>query len=226
MPRGRRLRTALARPAAAHHTDRMPGARWSPLANPATWYAAFGVAVLVATVWLPYLSAQRTARVEGRADQIAGLLLEAARDFPEAIEPADVDHVLARLFALAARDGTHVADLELREEPLPGILLVLQNKHYLFHLAASPVEAQAAPSHGAVPSYHVAAWPVRAFGPGHSAFFLALDAPRAYTRNLTAGYVGTGKDRPLPERLHRRPGGTFEAAKSYRNLDDERWIVY
>ncbi|MBM4061754.1 MAG: hypothetical protein FJ265_11770 [Planctomycetes bacterium] len=204
----------------------MPVARWSPLANPAAWYAAFGVAVLAATVWLPYLTAERTARVEGRADQIAGLLLEAARDFPDAIEPADVDHVVARLFALAARDGAHVADLERHRAPLPGTLLVLENKHYLFQLAASPVEAQAVPSRGAVPSYQVAAWPVRDFGPGHSAFFVALDAPRAYTRNLTAGYVGTGEQRPRPERLHRRPSSTFEPAKSYRSLDDERWIVY
>lgn len=181
--------------------------------------------MLAASVWVPFLTAERTARVEGRADRIAGLLLDALRGFPSAIGPDDLPVVMARFHALALRDAVHVTDLEVLPTPLPQTLLLLRNKHYLFYLAESVPDAQAIPSRDAIPNYEVLAWPLTGLGPGHSAFFHADNAPRAYTRNLTAGYEGTAKP-PTPATSHRRSGTSFEVARTYRNGDDERWIVF
>lgn len=199
--------------------------RRASFGNPANWWIAGGLAMLVASVWVPFLTAERTARVEGRADQIAGLLLDATRGFPTAIAADELPIVLARFYALTLRDRVHVADLEVQAEPLPETLLTLRNKHYLFYVAESAPEPQAIASRDAGPAYEVMAWPITNLGPGHSVFFHADNAPRAYTRNLTAGYVGTDTP-PVPATSHRRSGTLFEVARSYRNGDDERWIVY
>lgn len=205
----------------------MPIVRRSGLVNPANWYLIVGLALLTGSVWVPLLAAQRTARIEGRAEQIVALLAEAARDWPDALTRADLPIVLARFRALAARrGGPFVEDLELIEPPLPDTLLCLRNKHYLFHLAESPPDGKEIVGRDTVPAYEVMAWPESLVGPAHSAFFRADNALPAYTRNLGAGFVGTGKDRPVPSRSHMRQGATPESSLSYRSYDDERWIVY
>lgn len=200
--------------------------RRSSLANPATWYIFAGVLFLGASIWVPFLTAERTARIESRADRISGLLLEATTGQPGTIGPDELPNVLARFFALAERDEVLVGDLEVREAPLSGTLLTLENKHYLFYLAASVPDADAVVSRDATPAFEAMAWPITGLGPGHSAFFQSDSAPRAYTRNLTVGYLGTKKNRPYTSNAHRRASSMFEISRSYRDQRDERWIVY
>jgi hypothetical protein len=194
------------------------------IGTPAGWYTAVGVAMLAGSIWVPFLTAERTARVEQRADAIAGLLLAATSDLAGPLDAAAAEVVLARFDCLALRDGVHINDLELMTPTLPDTLLTLRNKHYAFHLAVSPPEPTAIVGRGTEPAYEVAAWPMAAVGPGHSAFLYCDDAPPAYTRNLSAGYVGLGSRRPQPGRSHRR--STAVGAESfYRSFDDERWIL-
>jgi hypothetical protein len=205
----------------------MPIVRRSMWRNPATWYLAAGLALLGGSFAVPVLAAHRTTRVESRAEEIVQLLAEAARDWPTGITAADVPVVLARFAALAARPGgPFVEDLEAIVPPLPGTLLTLRNKHYVFHLAESKPEAREIVGKDTVPCYEVMAWPESLIGPAHSAFFSADNAPAAYTRNLGAGFVGLGAERPEPGRSHMRIGPTFDTTLSYRSYDDERWIVY
>ena len=205
----------------------MPIVRRSVWRNPANWYLAASLSLLGGSVLVPMLAAQRTARVESRAEQIAQLLAEAARDFPTGIATHDLPIVMARFAALAARPGgPFVDDLQPIDPPLPGTLLTLRNKHYAFHLAESPPDPKEIVRRDTLPSYEVMAWPESLIGPAHSAFFRPDNALPAYTRNLAMGYVGFGRERPLPGRSHQRTGPSFEATASYRSYDDERWIVY
>jgi hypothetical protein len=142
-----------------------------------------------------------------------------------ALDARSIEVVLARFHRLALRDQVHINDLEVVDPPLPGTLLTLTNKHYAFHLAVSPPEATEIVGRDTEPAYEVIAWPLSAVGPGHSAFLACDDAPRAYTRNLTAGYVGLQSRRPQPGRSHRRASGV-DTARFYRSFDDERWIVF
>lgn len=195
-------------------------------ANPAGWYCWLGFGLLLASVGTPLLTAERTARVEGRAEQIVGLLREATRGFAAPLRADDVPIVLARFHALASRDAVLIGDLEQLDPALPHTLLSLRNKHYLFHLAESPLDARAVASAGSQPAYEALAWPVEAVGPGHSVYFHPDDAPRAFSRNLSSGYFGTGARRPGPGQCHRRASTVAEESRLYRSANDERWIVY
>lgn len=200
------------------------------IGTPAGWYTLLGLALLGASLWVPFGTARRTARLEQRADEIAALLLAATATIPGPLDDADVPHVLACFFALALRDEVHIGDLERVDPPLPGTLLTLQNKHYAFHLAVSPPAANATVGRGTEPAYEAMAWPLEAIGPGHSAFFHADDAQRAYTRNLGAGnrapLQGLGGERPTPGHSHRRPTTAIDTRWFYRSFDDERWIHF
>jgi hypothetical protein len=77
-----------------------------------------------------------------------------------------------------------------------------------------------------VSAYECLAWPLSEVGPGHGVFFHPDDAPRAYTRNLTAGYWGLGTHRPLPGQCHRLVGEVSSGRGYYRSAGDERWILY
>jgi hypothetical protein len=193
------------------------------LLDPATWYTLVGIVLIAASLWLPWLTAARTARVEMRAERLAEVLLAASRSVVPDPDGADLDHAWARFLALAQADGVFYADVERIDPPPPGTLLAFTNKHYAFHLARSPVAATAAPG-GELP-LEALAWPLHPAGPGHAVYFLPDDAPRAYTRNLTSGYVGLGRERPLPGAGHR---GTspFDTAGSYRSASNERWLLY
>lgn len=195
-------------------------------ANPAGWYCWLGFGLLLASVATPLFTAERTARVEGRAEQIVGLLREATRGFPAQLAADDAPIVLARFHALAGRDAVLIGDLEPLEPALPNTLLTLRNKHYLFHVAESPLDARAVASPGARPAYEALAWPMEAVGPGHSVYFHPDDAPRAFSRNLSAGYFGTGSRRPAPGQCHRRASAVAEESRLYRSANDERWIVF
>lgn len=192
--------------------------------NPATWYTAIGVGLLGVSLWLPWASASRTARVEERADAIADALLQAARGDALSGDAAALDRVLARFHALGEARAVFVADLERQEAPADTLLL-LTNKHYAFQLAVSLLPQQEHAGRDAVPALEVVAWPLSRVGPGHCAFFHPENAPRAYTRNLAAGYAGTGGRRPLPGRCH-RDASSPDSPSQYRSYDDERWLLY
>ena len=194
--------------------------------NPARWYLLVGIGLIVLSLWVPWLSAARTARVELRADRIAELLLRAAGGMP--FPPLDdVEHVLARFFALASADGTFLADLERIEPPPAGVLLALTNKHYAFQLAESPPDPVSIVGRDTVPALEVLAWPLTTTGPAHSAYLHAENAPRAYTRNLGGSLVGLDSHRPAPGVGQRRATMVpFDTSESYRSVTDERWIVF
>ena len=59
----------------------MTGWRRNRWANPAAYYVFGGLLLLAFTLWVPWLSASRTARAERRADAIAEALLEASHGF-------------------------------------------------------------------------------------------------------------------------------------------------
>jgi len=212
-------------------TAPMEVSRRSRWCNPGAWLTALGLVLLASTIWVPFQSAERTARVERRADQIAALLLEATSrasdaNVGERWDPATAEIVLAYFHALAMRDGAFVNDLEVLDQAMPDSLLTLQNKHYAFQIAVSPPDPKDTPSADAEPAYEVTAWPLSAVGPGRSVFFYPENAPRAYTRNLAKGYTGLDDRRITPGRGHRRLAQTLELRISYRGLDDERWIVF
>ncbi|MBX3464112.1 MAG: hypothetical protein KF830_13140 [Planctomycetes bacterium] len=196
------------------------------IGTPAGWYTLLGVLLLAGSLQVPLLTAERTARVEQRAEQIAGLLLAATLDLRGPLDAWSAELALARFHQLALRDQVHVTDLEPVEPAPPDTLLALRNKHYAFHLAVSPPDPAAPAVRGGEPAYEAMAWPLEPGGPGHSAFLHADDAPRAYSRNLNAGYLGLAERRPRPGRSHRRATTGLEGRHFYRSLDDERWIVF
>jgi hypothetical protein len=195
--------------------------------DPATWYAIAGVGLIATSLWLPWATAARTARVEMRADRLSELLMRAGRTVPVDATPADLEHVWGCFLALAQADGAFFADVERLEPPPDDTLLAFTNKHYAFQLARSPVDPQAAAngSDGGELPLETIAWPLHAAGPGHAVYFHADDAPRAYTRNLTSGYVGLRGSRPRPGDAH-RGNSLFDTPTSYRSAGDERWILY
>lgn len=194
-------------------------------ANPATWYGLAGLALLGTSLWVPWATAARTARIERRADDIAMLLLEAAVPFVDDLDATSAKVVFARFLRLAIRDGLIVSDLE-PADTLPGTLLVLRNKHYAFHLAAAPLPDGTVVERGAVPPREVMAWPIDENGPGHCAFFHPDDGPRAFTRNLTAKHSGLGDRRPRPGAAYPASQHFADVTTFYRSGDDERWILY
>ena len=199
-------------------------ARWH---NPVAWYSALGACLLLFSLYIPWLSASRTTRIETRAADLAEALLAAAVGFAPPFTEADCRAVLARLFLTADSHGIYTRDLERVEPPPPGAILCLRNKHYAFQLTESPPDPSQRVGRGTVPALEVTAWPLRAVGPGHCAFFVPENAARAYTRNLRRGYAGFGEgQRPLPGAAHRRLGLGGRRPSQYPGNDDERWLLY
>ena len=193
--------------------------------NPAALYTLLGLGLLAFSVALPWLSAARTARVEQRAARLADLLADAAAEHEGALDATAADWIHARLLRLAAVVEAHTSDLE-RVEPVPeGVVLWLRNKHYALQLAISPTAPNQPRGTASRPAFEVLAWPLRTTGPGHCAFFVPEDAPRAYTRNLGGNYAGFGDDRPEPGSAHRREGAPARG-RGYRSQGGERWLFY
>lgn len=198
--------------------------RQSRWANPGNWFLLLGVCLLALSVWIPWLTALRTARTERRADQIAELLLEAACGLECPLDAAGITFVQARFHALAAAQAAHVLDLEFVDPPWPGALLALTSKHYAYQLSASPPPVTALPSREGTAAVEVITWPLSAVGPGHSAYFHPENAPRAYTRNKAARFQGVDQG-PQPGEGHRPSSGSVSASH-YRSAREERWIHY
>ncbi|MBL8752792.1 MAG: hypothetical protein JNK15_05780, partial [Planctomycetes bacterium] len=192
---------------AGHDTAAMLVSRPSWWANPSTWYGLFGVLLIAATLWLPWASAARSVRIEGRAARIAELMLATVQPLPLPQTAAELDHLQARLDLVLHADGVFVGDLVQQPDPPPGVVAWFANKHYAFQIAVSPPDARETPGRGSEPAYEVLAWPLEPTGPAHSAWLFAENAPKAYTRNLAADYHGFGSERPLPGAAQRLAQG-------------------
>ncbi len=200
--------------------------RRSRFGNPSTWYLILGVAMIGVTLWLPWLAATRTVRIEGRAARIAELLLAAATPLSWPLDADDIEHMHGRMVALLNADGVFVGDLEPLPELPAGVLYLGQNKHYAFQLAVSPPDSRTKAGPDTRPALEVLAWPLENSGPGHCAWFVAENAPRAYTRNLAADYHGLQQHRPRPGSAQRVPGTGAGVVSAYRAAQDERWILF
>ena len=197
--------------------------RW---ANPAGWYTTIGLFLLAFSLWIPWLSASRTARVERRANGLAEALLDATAGFELPLDEADLHAIQARFYALADSRGERTKDVERMESPPEGTLLCLVNKHYAFQLAESPPDVNQQAGRRTMPAVEVIAWPQSGIGPGHCAFFYPENAARAYTRNLRAKYAGFEEYRPEPGGPHRRPGLGSRRSSQYPGRDNERWLIF
>ena len=191
--------------------------------GPIRWHLLAGTAAVVATIALPWLSANRTARVEARASDLLDVLLQSCQDASRH-QPADAAHVYARTLALAAARGAMVADLErLDAEPSE---VLLANKHYLFRIAPTPADPAQRHAPDAVPAMTGLAWPLDLASAGHAMFFAAEDASRAYTRNLAQAHHGQDRRRPPDGAGRRRPGSAFDLPYAYRSQGEDRWILH
>jgi hypothetical protein len=199
--------------------------RQSWYANPAGWYTLLGLGLLLATLYVPWLTAERTARVERRAERLGAKLLDAVVEFDQCLEASSLPTLLARWAMLNARDAEFTDDLEVVTTGRPGVLLTALNKHYAFQLAESPPPPQFQAGRDSVPAYEVVVWPRDQDGPGHAAYFLPSNAARAYTRNLSALYGGLDRA-PLPGSCHSVPYIGRHEHWHYRSANDERWILY
>jgi len=201
--------------------------RRTPFGNPAAWMTTGGVLLLAFSLWIPWLSASRTARVETRADELANSLIDATDGFRLPLTESDLHVVMARFFMIAASRGVRIKEVKRSETVPEGAMLYLTNKHYCFQLSESPPDPTARPGKNTVASLEVVAWPLSATSPGHCVYFYPQDAARAYSRNLRRAYRGLEDDyRPLPGTCHRRPGGGGARRNQYPGVDDERWILY
>jgi hypothetical protein len=207
--------------------------------NLGNWLLGAGAVALVASFWIPFAAANRTARVEERAGDVAELLLLEA----SAMQPLDLADpwqravLLARLVRACSCGGVFAADLALETPPQDaGNVLWLRNKHYLFQLGLAPGDPHRPPAAGTIPPCEVLAWPADGSCPGHAAFYAAEGTDAAYTRNLQADYQGieppawsegkpVSQRRPQPAAGLRREFGQEAERAGYRGLDDERWLV-
>jgi len=200
------------------------------------WLVWLGMAGLGLTFWAPWVSAERTRRVEDGADQIAELLqLTAGSMQPlEPMAPFDRTALVARWLRAIAAEGLPWRDLQLIEPPLAGTVLSAHDQHYLFQLARTPSDLRPGTTLvSSIAPLETLAWPRTVAGPAHSVFYYTEMGDAAFTRNLQAGYVGTDADRPLAGAGQRSKDPTSDAPGAYRTAvlkaivrqDDERWLV-
>jgi hypothetical protein len=192
--------------------------------GPMAWHLGVGLALIGASLALPWWSAERTARAEMRASQIVDCLLEVGQQLGRD-GPPDADVAAARLYALGAARGAFLADLQAAADA-DGAWLTMSNKHYAFRLAPIAVDPAARAAPDAATGIEALAWPLAAAGPGHAMFYAPEDGSRAYTRNLAHGHFGFDARRPGPETGRRRNASMFDTRLAYRSRSDERWILH
>ncbi len=173
-----------------------------------------GCVVLGVTLWVPYATAARVARIERRAEAAARAVCGAATE----LAPFDL---ATPDLAASLLERTEGHDLEVDEEAsIAGQRLVFGAKHYRIALLPSP-EDEAAPDEP--PAFEVYAWPRSYLDAGRSVFFFPSRGLPAFSRNLQAGYAGldpvpaAGCGHPLD---HKPAPGQW-----YRGTDDERWLA-
>lgn len=195
--------------------------------NPGNLLVLLAVGALGLSFWIPYGTANRTARVEERAGEIAALLLEAA----SACQPLDLTDpgqyalIEARTLKAAHARGipsSSFVDTELPIETLGWGSFLFRGKHYCFQVTLTPSEQLRGDT---VPPVEVYAWPTTTVGPGHTVFFFSETDQPAFSRNLARGYAGT-ETAPRPGFGQPRQDDPRGSPDWYRGTDDERWIRF
>ena len=190
--------------------------------------AAGCLAVLGVVLVLPGLSAARSSRIEHRGTILAECLLEAA----SAMQPVDLadpwtcEVVLARARALARSRGVPTNDLEGASPASSAASTAwFANKHYWFRIDPSPLDSrQPRPAPGHLPALELHAWPRDLTSAAHATCYVSEVAEPAFTRNLQAAYLDTGRA-PPPGAGMRRNDNNNQRADAYRGTDDERWLT-
>ncbi len=188
------------------------------------------VLVLVAlgvSFWVPYGTAARTARVEGRAGEIAALLLEES----SAMQPLDLDdqhqrsvlqsRTLRACRALGIR-GSSFVDPQVPQEGLGWPAFLFLGRHYAYQVTLTPQDQLQGAELAQVEVY---AWPRTPISPAHTVFFFSETSEPAFTRNLAAGYAGPDRA-PIPGRGRRRSDDPDDRPDWYRGYDRERWLRF
>ena len=193
--------------------------------NPGNLIVLLAVGALGLSFWVPYGTADRTARVEERAGEIAALLLEAASDCqPLDLGSREVYSLLQARTAKAAHSrgipGSSFVDPELPEEELDWGSFLYRGKHYCFQVTLTPEKRLAG---DLVAPVEVYAWPATEVGPGHTVFFFSETEYPAFSRNLSSGFAGT-TNAPRPGLGLPHPDDPRDNPDWYRGTDDERWI--
>ncbi|MCA8944213.1 MAG: hypothetical protein KDB80_16730 [Planctomycetes bacterium] len=201
------------------------------LTNSLVWV---GVGLVALSLIVPARSAERTARVETRAEEAARTLLAVAQE----MEPIDLDDLDAarrlesRFRAACAEWHGHPESYLPHLHECPSELsdvscMMFESKHYCLMLTRSPIPIDSGVQPDRYP-FEVYAWPLSLSPPGHTAFFVPEIGDPAFSRNKMRQYVGWKEDR----RGHRalpRPGCGIPRNEveegAYRGRDDERWIL-
>ena len=177
--------------------------------------------------WVPYGTAERTARVEGRAGDIAKVILATA----SAMQPIDLQDPFTRA-VLQARvvkacdawglPASNFLQGDQPIEPFDWPSLVFRGRHYCFQVTVTPADRSAG---AAVPPVEVYAWPNNPVGPGHTVFFFPETGEPAFSRNLVANYAAFTRA-PRPGAGRHRPLNRESRPEAYRGYDEERWLRY
>lgn len=193
--------------------------------NPGNLLVGLAVGALGLSFWVPYGTADRTARVEERAGEIAALLLEAASD----CQPLDLtDDRLYTLLEARTVKAAHAqgipsssfVDPDLPVEELDWGSFLYRGKHYCYQVTVTPEDQLQG---DVVAPVEVYAWPATELGPGHTVFFFSETDYPAFSRNLSSGFAGT-ENAPKPGLGRPHPDDRRESRDWYRGTDDERWI--
>jgi hypothetical protein len=205
-----------------------------------------GVGVLGFSIWLPYLSAERTYRVEIRADRNCASLCQIVRSMPGLSfhDPNVQEQILTRL------QNDRLNPVE-PPAALAGKAFFFTSKHYVFMVTQTPPERLPEPIElpTIVPMsprpgsewrwpwrfqeestrlpFEIYAWPASLTGPARTAFFYPSDTTPKFCHNLDPTYLGF-ESFPQPGNARRkldagrgRPG----VLKAYRGFDGARWLL-
>lgn len=190
-------------------------------------------------VWLPYATADRVYRIEGRVSLYVGEFvgaLQQRESFDWSDEEAR-DEFLGEVNEASGLQDPE-SSLHLRISPIPPHLsqcFVFSSKHYLFLVANTPQkllgQEKTIERPGSPPvlvqdpevstnaPFEVYAWPKDLEQDGRTVFFAATDALPAFNRNLDGIYFGFDRT-PTPgaARVDKQ-----DVENAYHGIDRQRW---
>lgn len=205
-----------------------------------------GVGVLGFSIWLPYLSAERTYRLEDRADRYCAKLCEIVRSMPRLNfqDPELHEQILSRLQSNRLTPVKPPA-------ALAGKAFFFESKHYLFMVTHTPPERLSEPiePRTVVPMspcpgsewrwpwrferdsqplpFEIYAWPASITSPARTAFFYPSDTTPKFCHNLDPTYLGL-ESFPQPGNARRKLDagrGRTGVLRAYRGFDGARWLL-
>ncbi|MEM7199303.1 MAG: hypothetical protein AAF628_03495 [Planctomycetota bacterium] len=179
-----------------------------------------GVVGLVVTLWVPYITAGRVARIERNAEDHARALLAATLDAAEGAWDPQATGAVGDLASRVPQVAAVPPDAGRTGLPAG---LYFESKHYLYSVFTRGPDDQIGDDTAAPPAFEVFAWPRSYLGPGRSAFYFPAGGRPAYTRNLKSAYQGFGAP-PQPGEGRPREDGLSEPDYGYHDRLDERWL--